>query len=121
VVAHGEKALRDAAEERARVVADRAEAPVHDLGRVLDRAAGGVRELLVAEADTEHRHLGPPQHLERDAGVARVLGPSGPGRDHHVVRGEGSELVPRQLVVAHDDRLRAPVDLAEQVEQVERV
>jgi hypothetical protein len=112
VIAHGEEALRDAREQYARVVANRAEAPVHDLARVLDRTARGVRKLLVAEADAEHRHFGTPQHLERDAGVTRTLGPSGPGRDHDVLRSQADELVPRQLVVAHDDRL-LPVDLAE--------
>src|SRR5919202_6393166 len=52
--------------------------------------------------------------------VPRVLRPAGPGRDHHVVRRQAGERVPRQLVVAHDDRLLT-VDLAEQVEEVERV
>jgi hypothetical protein len=45
---------------------------------VLDRAAEGVRDLLVAEADAEDRHVGLPQHLERDPGVARVLGAARP-------------------------------------------
>src|SRR3954452_8607507 len=84
---------------------------------VLDGAARGARELLVAEAHAEDRHAGAPQHVERDAGVARGLGP---GRDHHVVELDRGELLPRQLVVAHDDRL-LPVDLAEQMEEVEGV
>ena len=77
VVADGREALRDAGEEAAPVVIDRAQAPVHDLGRVLDRAAGDVGERLVAEADAEHRQLGALQHVERDADVARVLGAPG--------------------------------------------
>ena len=56
-----------------------AQAAVHDLAGVLDRAARGVRERLVAEAHAEHRHLGAAQDLERDAGVARMLRASGPG------------------------------------------
>src|SRR5919202_5645853 len=52
--------------------------------------------------------------------VPRVLRPAGPGRDHHVVRRQPGELVPRQLVVAHDDRL-LPVDLADEMEEVEGV
>src|SRR3954452_9858757 len=84
---------------------------------VLDGAARGARELLVAEAHAEDRHADAPQHVERDAGVARVLGP---GRDHHVVELDRGELLPRQLVVAHDDRLLV-VDLAEQMEEVEGV
>ena len=74
VVADGREALRDAGEEAAPVVVDRAQAPVHDLGRVLDRAAADVGERLVAEADAEHRQLGALQRVERDADVARVLG-----------------------------------------------
>ena len=120
VVADGEEVLRDPGEQRAVVVVDAAEAPVHDLGRVLDRAAADVREVLVPEADAEHRHLGAAQDLERDAGVPRMLGPSGPGRDHDVVRMQRGEVVPGQLVVAHDDRLLA-VDLAEEMEEVEGV
>ena len=100
------------------VVVDLAEPPVHDLGRVVDRAAGRVGERLVAEADAEHRHLGAPEHVERDADVALVLRAPGAGRDHDVVHGQRRDLLPRQLVVAHDDRLVA-VDLAQQVEEVE--
>ena len=58
VVAHREEALRDAGEEPAPIVVDGAEAPVHDLGGVLDGTARNVRESLVAQADAEHRHLG---------------------------------------------------------------
>jgi hypothetical protein len=79
VVPDGEEVLREAGEQPGPVVADRAEAPVHDLGRVLDRAAYGVRELLVAEAHTEDRHVGAPQHLERHPGVARCSGRPGAG------------------------------------------
>src|SRR5215216_32444 len=97
---------------------DRAQPAVHHLGRVVDRAAGDVGERLVAEADTEHRHLGALEHVQRDADVALALGASRARRDHDVVHRQRSELLPRQLVVAHDDRLIA-VDLAQQVEEVE--
>ena len=118
VVAHGGEALRDAGEQAVPVVMDLAETPVHDRGRVVDRAAGHVRERLVAEADAEDRHLGAPEHVERDPDVAPLLRAPGAGRDHDVVHGQRRDLIPRQLVVAHDDRLVA-VDLAQQVEEVE--
>ena len=118
VVAHGGEALRDAREQAVPVVVDLAEPPVHDLRRVVDRAAGRVGERLVAEADAEHRHLGALEHLEGDADVALVLRAPGAGRDHDVVHAQRRDLLPRQLVVAHDDRLVA-VDLAQQVEEVE--
>ena len=58
------------------------------------------------------------ERVQRDAEVALALGAPGAGRDHDVVHGQRRELLPRQLVVAHDDRLLA-VDLAQQVEEVE--
>jgi hypothetical protein len=85
---------------------------------MVDRAAGHVRERLVAEADAEDRYPGAPEHVERDADVALVLRAPGAGRDHDVVHRQRRDLIPRQLVVAHDDRLVA-VDLAQQVEEVE--
>ena len=118
VVAHGREALRDALEQAAPVMVDRAQPAVHHLGRMVDRAAGQVGERLVAEADAEHRHLGALQHVQRDADVTPVLGAPGTWRDHDVVHRQRGELLPRQLVVAHDDRLVA-VDLAQQVEEVE--
>jgi hypothetical protein len=118
VVAHGREPLRDARKQPAPVVPDRAQAAVHHLGRVLDRAAGHVSERLMAEADTQHGHAGPAQRVERHADVARVLGSTRAGRDHDVVGAQRRELLPRELVVAHDDRLVAS-DLAQQVEEVE--
>jgi hypothetical protein len=79
VVPNGHEALRDPGEQRALVVLDRAEAAVHDLAGVLDRAAGDVRERLVAQADAQHRHLAVAQRVEGHADVTRVLGPSRPG------------------------------------------
>ena len=58
---------------------DRAQAPVHDLARVLDRAARYVGESLVAQADAEHRHVGATERVQGDTDVARVLRPAGPG------------------------------------------
>jgi hypothetical protein len=85
---------------------------------VVDRAAGDVGERLVAEADAEHRHLGALQRVERDADVALAVRAAGAGRDHDVVDAQRGQLLPRQLVVARDDRLVA-VDLADQMEEVE--
>ena len=62
--------------------------------------------------------VGAPQRLQRHADVARVLGAARARRDDDVVHRQRRELLPRQLVVAHDDRLVA-VDLAQQVEEVE--
>ena len=118
VVAHGREALRDAVEQAAPVVVDRAQPAVHHLRRVLDRPARDVGERLVAEAHAEHRDVGALERVQRDADVALVLGPPGARRDHDVVEAQRLELLPRQLVVAHDDRLAA-VDLAQQVEEVE--
>ena len=118
VVAHGREALRDAGEQAAPVVVDRAQAPVHDLRGMVDRAAGDVGERLMAEADAEHRDLRALEHLQRDADVALVLRTPGAGRDHDVVHRQGRDLLPGQLVVAYDDRLLA-VDLPQQVEEVE--
>ena len=56
---------------------DQAAAPMHDLGRVLDRAAD-VGQRLVAEADAEHRQLGALQHVERDAEASRCSRQPGP-------------------------------------------
>ena len=119
VVAHGGEALRDAGEQAAPVVVDRAQPAMHDLGRMVDGAAGDLGERLMAEADAEHRHLGALERLQRDADVALVLGAPRAGRDHDVVHRQRRELLPRQVVVAHHDRLVA-VDLAQQVEEVER-
>ena len=118
VVAHGREALRDAGEHAAPVVVDLARPAVHDLGRVADRATGHVGERLVAEADAEQRHFGPPQRLQRHTDVARMLGPPRARGDDDVVHRQRRELLPRLLVVADDDRLLA-VDLAQQVEEVE--
>src|SRR5215218_2189485 len=118
VVAHGREALRDAGEQAAAVVMDLAETPVHDPGRMADDAAGDVGERLMAEADAEHRQLGALEHVQRDPDVALVLRAAGARRDHDVVHGQRHDLLPRQLVVAHDDRFVA-VDLTQQVEEVE--
>ncbi len=118
VVADRGETLRDAGEQAVAVVMDLAQAPVHDRGRMVDLPARRVRERLVAEADAEHGDLGVPEHVERDADVALMLRPPGAGRDHDVVHGQRRDLRPRQLVVAHDDRL-VSVDLAQQVEEVE--
>jgi hypothetical protein len=69
--------------------------------------------------DAEHRQLGAPEHVQRDPDVVQVLRAPRAGRDHDVVHGQRCHLVPRQLVVAHDDRF-VPVDLAQQVIEVER-
>src|SRR3712207_9568731 len=58
------------------------------------------------------------EDVERDADVALALGAPGARRDHDVVDRQRGELLPRQLVVACDDRLVA-TDLAQQVEEVE--
>ena len=112
--------LREPGEERALVVLDRAEAPVHHLGRVDHRAARNVSESLVAQADAEHRHFGATERIQGDTDVASVLRSAGTGRDHHVVGIQGGELVPRKLVVADDHRL-AVVHLAQEMEEVECV
>ena len=104
VVADGREVLRDAGEQRARRGGWGSGARASTSG-ACSIVPPYVGEGLVPEADAEHRHLERAQHLERDAGVARMLGPSGPGRDHDVVRMQRREVVPRQLVVAHDDRL----------------
>jgi hypothetical protein len=85
VVAHGREALRNPGEQPAPVVLDLAQPAMHDLGRVVDRAAGHVGEGLVAEADAQDRHLGALQHLQGHADVAFVLRAAGAGRDHDVV------------------------------------
>ena len=79
VVADGREALRDAGEQAAAVVVDRAQAPVHDLGRVLDRAARDVGERLVAEADAEHRQPARAARRARRRRRARARGGRGPG------------------------------------------
>ncbi len=118
VVADCREALRNALEQAAPVVVDRAQPAVHHLRRMVDRAAGDVGERLVAEAHAEHRHLGALQHVERDADVAPALGAAGAGGDDDVVDRQRRQLLPRQLVVADDDRLVA-TGLAQQVEEVE--
>ena len=55
---------------------DRAQAAVHDLLGVLDRAAGYVGESLMAQTDAEHRHVGAAERVQGDSDVARVLRPA---------------------------------------------
>ena len=73
----------------------------------------------MAEADAEHRQLGALQHVQRDADVARVLGAArGPGRSRCCpppaprARPTTARRCARPRLVA--------VDLAQQVEEVER-
>ena len=72
-----------------------------------DRAAEGLRQGLVAQADAQRRYPGlgeAPDGLERDA---RLVGRAGAGRDDHAVGAALEELVDGGGVVAHDVDLRA--------------
>src|SRR4051812_8823077 len=85
VVAAGLEALGQALEEPAAVVLDLARLAVDEPLRLADLAAEGLDDHLVAETDTECRHVRTeaPDELDRDAGVRR---PAGTGRDDEVGR-----------------------------------
>ena len=92
---------------------------MHHLGRVLDGPAGQMARAWWPR-HTPSTGTAARERVERDADVARVLGPARGRGDHYVVHIQRGELLPRELVVAHDHRLAA-VDLTQQVEEVECV
>jgi len=68
--------------------------------------AEGLPDRLVPEADPQDRDA-PGEALDGRHGDARILRPSGPGRDDQAARLERLELVHGQAVVAQDAHLGA--------------
>ena len=99
------------------VVVDHARLPVEERSRRADRAAEGLDDGLVTEADAERRHAGAERadELERDA---RVFRPSRARRDDEAVGCERLGLADRDRVVAEDVDLGAA--LLEEVDEVPR-
>jgi hypothetical protein len=107
----------------------RGQAPEHALARVLDRrglavhqglgadhlAAEGLAHGLMAQADAEDRHV-QRRAVENVEADARLVGRAGTGRQQDGLGLQRPGLGGRQVVVAHDLRLRA--QLREVVDEV---
>src|SRR5215210_3297712 len=115
VVAADHERRREPGEQAGAVVIDVRGLAVH--GHVADhRAAEGLRERLVAQADAERRdaRLGKPaHHLDADA---RLVRRAGARRDHRAVPGALEQLLDGDGVVADHVQLRA--QLAEVLDEV---
>ncbi len=117
VVADHLEPIRDAAEQRRALVADRAEPPVPRRRRPDDGAAVHPGQPLVAEADAEQRQRAAGDRLGADAEVPLDLGPPRARRDDDVLEVQPGQLVPAGLVVADHQRLDS-VHLGQQLEEV---
>ena len=119
VVAHGREALRDAGEQAAPVVVDRAQPAVHHLGRMRRSRRRSTWASAWWPRQTPSTGTSARWSASSETPTSRSCsGRPGPGEITMLSTRQRRELLPRQLVVAHDDRLVA-VDLAQQVEEVE--
>ena len=115
VVAAGDQRARQAGEDRPAVVLDLGVLAVDRLA-LDDRAAEGLDQRLVAEADAEHRRAGLGEgadRLDRDPGLGRR---AGAGRDDEAVGAALEQLADLGLVVADD--LELGPELAQVLDEV---
>src|ERR1700722_15202310 len=123
MIAGSDKILWQAVKNRFLVVMDAAGLAVHDSGRAHDVSAERLTDGLVAETNTQERHLTreTPNYFHAHAGV---FGESRTGRDDHVfdafcggLCGDSvADLIERNLIVTAHFKLGA--ELAEKLRQV---
>ncbi len=96
---------------------DLADAAVHGGRRPLHDAAKGVADALVTQAYPQDGPLFLPDQLSADAEVGGPFRSAGAGGKNDIVVVQPLKLIPRQLVVAHDQRF-APIHRSQQMENV---
>ncbi len=116
VVADGVEGRGQPLEEPGPGVLHGAQAPVHRLRRVLDRAAEGVADALVPEAHAEQRDSALADRAGADAEVRRPVRPARPRRDDDGVEALGCDR--RRVGVVADHHGGLAVDLAQKLVEV---
>src|SRR5688572_7388208 len=115
VIPAGEKWLIDPGKHPFAIVHDGGRLAVHRRVGTRHDAAVDHADGLMTETDAEQRRPRTESldHVRRDAGI---LGTTGPGRDHDLIRGHHLDLAERHLIVAAHAHLRA--ELAEVLHEV---